>query len=62
MYNTRLMGDACFNNIVDKNISSFLCSLCHMCLHRNTVIGLTSFDHVIDVMPDDARMLYFVAS
>ena len=23
-------------------------------------IGSTSFDHVIDVIPDDARMLYFV--
>ena len=26
MYSTRLMGDTCFNNMVDKNISSFLCS------------------------------------
>ena len=26
MYSTHLMGKACFNNNVDKNIPSFLCS------------------------------------
>ena len=36
MYSTRLMGDTCFNNIVEKNISSFCVLLCHMGFHRNT--------------------------
>ena len=40
MYSTRLMGDACFNNIVDKNISPFCGLLCHVGFHRNNVICL----------------------
>ena len=37
MYSTRLMGYACFNNIMDKHISYFLLFLFHKGFHRNTV-------------------------
>ena len=40
MCSTRLIGDGCFNNFVDKKhfitINTFLCSFGHMGLHRNT--------------------------
>ena len=34
------MGDACFNNIVDKTFHHFLSFLCHIGFHKNTVICL----------------------
>ena len=34
------MGYACFNNVVDKTIHHFCVLLCHMGLHRNTVISV----------------------
>ena len=45
------MGDACFNNIVDKNLSSFFVLLCHMGFHIKTVICLkiaTSLKIILD--------------
>ena len=40
MYSTRLMGDGCFNNIVDKTFCHFCVLLCHMHLASIETLNL----------------------
>ena len=37
MHSTCLIGELCFNNIVDKTFNHFCVLLCHMGFHRNTL-------------------------